>query len=260
MFINVNDDNTDFAVYGLTKNPEKSAYFENELWFFCLNKNIHSTCLQDLWKKFQHPLERKEITNGTFHYEKLINTQPLVCISDIFDLASESLNPGLHKLYVTCTQTALHMHENLCTILIPLCKNNLDLPMFFFFFFFLPCVWLPSSCCRTCYFAALRWFFCLFAFTETKSWFPFILLCRREKYNLKGLLGLYINYVNRILPVTHKVVTYKFLHQFCSNFLFKILILFLIIFVFISFDLLTVFKHTLMWVIMQFYYYVANFK
>ena len=138
MFINVNDDNTDFAVYGLTKNPEKSAYFENELWFFCLNKNIHSTCLQDLWNKFQHPLERKEITNGTFHYEKLINTQPLVCISDIFDLASESLNPGLHKLYVTCMQTALHMHENLCTILIPLCKNNLDLPMFFFFFFFCP--------------------------------------------------------------------------------------------------------------------------
>ena len=36
-------------------------------------------------------------------------------------------------------QKALHVHENLCTVLIPLCKNSLNLPMCFF----LPCAWLP---------------------------------------------------------------------------------------------------------------------
>ena len=30
------------------------------------------------------------------------------------------------KVYVTCMQTALRVHENLCTVLIPLCKSNLN--------------------------------------------------------------------------------------------------------------------------------------
>ena len=43
---------------------------------------------------------------------------------------------GLHKLHavttmcVTCIQNTSHIHENLCTILIPLCKYDLNLPMF----------------------------------------------------------------------------------------------------------------------------------
>ena len=32
-------------------------------------------------------------------------------------------------VYVTCTQTALCVHENSCTVLIPLRKNNLYLPI-----------------------------------------------------------------------------------------------------------------------------------
>ena len=50
---------------------------------------------------------------------------------------------GLHKLCARlrlCTQTALHMDENSCSLLIPLCENNLNLPMCSFF---LPCGWLP---------------------------------------------------------------------------------------------------------------------
>ena len=36
---------------------------------------------------------------------------------------------------VTCTQTALYVCKNSCTLLIPLCKNNLNLPMCSFFFY-----------------------------------------------------------------------------------------------------------------------------
>ena len=31
-------------------------------------------------------------------------------------------------LHITYTQTAFHVHENSCTVLVPLCKNNLNLP------------------------------------------------------------------------------------------------------------------------------------
>ena len=44
-------------------------------------------------------------------------------------------------VYAMYTQTALHIHENSCTVLIPLCKNNLNLPMCPSFF--LPYAWLP---------------------------------------------------------------------------------------------------------------------
>ena len=32
-------------------------------------------------------------------------------------------------VYVKCTQTMLHLHDNSCMLLIPLCKNNLNLPV-----------------------------------------------------------------------------------------------------------------------------------
>ena len=38
-------------------------------------------------------------------------------------------------VYVTCTQNALHIHEHLCRVLIPPCKNNLNLPIRLSFFF-----------------------------------------------------------------------------------------------------------------------------
>ena len=45
----------------------------------------------------------------------------------------------VRTMYVTCMQKALHVHQNLCTVLILLCKNNSNLPLCFF----LPCAWLP---------------------------------------------------------------------------------------------------------------------
>ena len=32
-------------------------------------------------------------------------------------------------VHITCTVTALRVHENSCTVLIPRCKNNLNLPI-----------------------------------------------------------------------------------------------------------------------------------
>ena len=64
-------------------------------------------------------------------------------------------------MHVTCMQTALHVYENSCTLLIPLCKNNLNLNVFLFFCHVLGCldqfVKLATS---------LRLLFCLFLFTE----------------------------------------------------------------------------------------------
>ena len=110
---------------------------------------------------------------------------------------------GLHELRaVTTTQTALCVHENLCTVLIPLCKNNLNLSMCLTFFSAL-CLVTSSSCSlcgHTCSIASLRWFFlfvCLFffffffdclllwelifspcikqaSFSQSKGWFPLL--------------------------------------------------------------------------------------
>ena len=111
-----------------------------------------------------------------------------------------------------CTQTMLHVQENLCTVLIPLCKNNLNLPVCSSFFFCLvsDCLlhlFIILSCllprCTGFFFFFYRRWFCIpvinqISLSQSKGWFPFILLCRWEKYPWTGPLGLYINYTNRI--------------------------------------------------------------
>ena len=99
-------------------------------------------------------------------------------------------------LHVTCTQTALHLHKISCMVLIPLCKNNLNLPMFSSFF--LPCAWLPPPLVHhvVMFAIALRYanfFVCFYrnrfrspainqiSLSQSKCWFQFILLCRQEK-------------------------------------------------------------------------------
>ena len=44
-------------------------------------------------------------------------------------------------VHIMCVQKVLHAHKNLCTVLISLCKNSLNLPVCSFFF--LLCAWLP---------------------------------------------------------------------------------------------------------------------
>ena len=63
---------------------------------------------------------------------------------------------------------ALHMHENLCMVLIYLCKSNLNLPMCSSFFSALSLVasFSLSLYCHSHSLAALCWFFCLFVFKE----------------------------------------------------------------------------------------------
>ena len=73
-------------------------------------------------------------------------------------------------VYVTCTQMALHVHKFLCMILIPLCKNNLNLPMCYFF---LPCAWLPPPLVHHVVMLPTLLhctdFDCFFVFTEVDS-------------------------------------------------------------------------------------------
>ena len=68
------------------------------------------------------------------------------------------------SVHVTCTQMALHMQKNVCMLLIPLCKNNLNLPMWFFFCPMLGCLHLSFSMwsCLLPLCAALILFVCLF--------------------------------------------------------------------------------------------------
>ena len=111
-------------------------------------------------------------------------------------------------VHVPCTQTALHVLKNSCMVLIPLFKNKLNLQMCSFF---LPCNWLPpplvyrvvlltTSLHCFLFVCFYRSQFCSPAInqishSQSKGWFPFILLCRWEKY-WTGLLGLCINYTN----------------------------------------------------------------
>ena len=76
------------------------------------------------------------------------------------------------------------MQEYSCSVLISLCKNNLNLP--------LGCLLFCSLCCHVHSIAAMRWFFCFWAsqfrspaikqtsLSQFKGWFLFILLCRQE--------------------------------------------------------------------------------
>ena len=115
-------------------------------------------------------------------------------------------------MHITCMQTALDVHKNLCTVLIPLCKNNLNLPMCSSFFSALCLVACSShsSCCRATYLHCADFFVCFcrnwlcspainqISLSQSKGWFPYILLHRQEKYCWTDPLGLSINYTNRI--------------------------------------------------------------
>ena len=64
------------------------------------------------------------------------------CSAETF--LNEEGGTGLHKLCARlqlCMKTVLHVKKNLCMVLIPLCKNNLNLRMCSSFFF-LPCALL----------------------------------------------------------------------------------------------------------------------
>ena len=124
-------------------------------------------------------------------------------------------------MHVTCTQTVLHVHENSCTVLIPLCENNLNLPRCFF----LSVCFVTSSrplYCRAYYLAALIFLFVCFYRSwfcspiikqiylgQFKCWFAFILPCRRENYHGTGPLCLHINYTSMISELYQHMCSYN---------------------------------------------------
>ena len=130
-------------------------------------------------------------------------------------------------MYIMYMQLALCIPENPCTVLIPLCKNNLNLPMCLSFFqpcsFSLDCLlhsFIVLSCsllfCAELFVCFYRSWFCSPVINQkclsvSKAWFPFVLLCRSEKYHVMGLLGLHINYTNQ-----HELrLIYVFVEQIC---------------------------------------------
>ena len=101
------------------------------------------------------------------------------------------------------------VHKNLCTVMISLYKNNLNLPMCSSLFSAL-CLIVSSSrssCCHTHSLAPLILFVCFWrsrfcssainqtSLSQSKGWFSFILLCRLKKISLSSL-DLHINYTN----------------------------------------------------------------
>ena len=115
----------------------------------------------------------------------------------------------------------LHVHENSCAVLIPLCENNLNLPRCFF----LSVCFVTSSrplYCRAYYLAALIFLFVCFYRSwfcspiikqiylgQFKCWFAFILPCRRENYHGTGPLCLHINYTNMISELYQHMYSYN---------------------------------------------------
>ena len=82
-------------------------------------------------------------------------------------------------MHVTCMQSALHMHENSCTVLI--------------------CFYRSQFCSPAINQLSL---------SQSKRWFPLILLCRWEKYHWTGLLGLCINYTNMFSELYQHMYSY----------------------------------------------------
>ena len=102
-------------------------------------------------------------------------------------------------MHVACMQTVLHIHENLCKILIPLFKNNLNLLMCLSFLFYpvLGCLVL-SITALSCSLPRCTLLIFVFVFTEadfvaqpinqrslsqSKGRFTFILLSRLKRYH-----------------------------------------------------------------------------
>ena len=46
----------------------------------------------------------------------------------MYDIRPSQIACTFTTMHKTCMQTALHVHGNLCMLLIRLCKNNLNLP------------------------------------------------------------------------------------------------------------------------------------
>ena len=151
-------------------------------------------------------------------------------------LQSSNLRPSqiactVTTVHVTCLQTALNMHKDLCILLIPLCKSNFNLLMCSSFSA-APCLVASSccsSCCHACYFSALHWFFCFFIFTEndfvaqpktrlslsqSKGWFPFILLClQMGKISLNRSAGFMCELYQQDFRITLTYVFIEILSQ-----------------------------------------------
>ena len=71
-------------------------------------------------------------------------------------------------VHLASTETALRLHENSCAVLIPLSKDNLNLPLSFPSSLHLVASFSRSSCCHARSLALLCWFISLFVFTEAK--------------------------------------------------------------------------------------------
>ena len=94
------------------------------------------------------------------------------------------------------------------------------------FFFFLPWTWFhPLLHCVVMLATSLHCaVFCLFvcfyrsqlcsptinqiSLGQSKGWFPFILLCRQEKYHWTGLFGLHIDHTNMISELYQHMYLY----------------------------------------------------
>ena len=126
------------------------------------------------------------------------------------DIRSVEFGPS----QIACTVTTMYVHANgtthvrkfvhhidSCVKIIWICQC----------IFFLPCAWLPpplvhrvvmltpSLRCNDVCFYGCRFFSPVTnqtSLSQSKSWFLFILLCRREKYHWAGPLDLCINYTN----------------------------------------------------------------
>ena len=99
-------------------------------------------------------------------------------------------------MYKTCLQMMLGIHEYLCTVLIPLCKNNLNLQMYFFSMYLIGS-FSCSLCCHAWSLASMQYFFIVYfdesqfgspainqtSLSQSTGWFLFILLCSKVSLN-----------------------------------------------------------------------------
>ena len=105
-----------------------------------------------------------------------------------------------------------------CTVLIPQCKNNLNMPMCSSFFSTLCLVAFSSRslCCHACYFVPLCWFFCLFLQKvilyshKSKGWLSIHFPLQLRKISLSRSTG----FVYKLYQHDFRIIqTHVFLYQ-----------------------------------------------
>ena len=104
------------------------GHFSDQTHLWCTFPRPYTSHPEEIWgQRFQRGSGLLPSIHANFYWFKLF-CRLLYTSFCLYVLLSRT-QAFTNCVHVTCTQTVLRVHENSCTVLIPLCKNNLNLPI-----------------------------------------------------------------------------------------------------------------------------------